>query len=319
MARKSSGPWWNAAKQAYFVQHGGKQHNLGADHAEALLRWATLTGTPATGSGTLATALEAFVNSRDVAESSRRVMRKYADLIAARGGAVALGRLTVADVRQLVGVASWSHSTRQYALWLIKSACKAAGRPLAIRVSKKQSRGERAVIDDATRAALRAIPGALGRACAVLDDTGCRPGELCAVTAADVDPVRGCWVLREHKTAHATGRPRLVYLTPATLKVSLQLSVKHPAGPLFRSETGRPWTPNLLHKNTVAACERLELPHVFPYAWRHTFATRLLKADVSPAKVAALMGHVGLGTLFANYAHLLSDDANMRDALRRLE
>jgi integrase len=44
--------------------------------------------------------------------------------------------------------------------------------------------------------------------------TGCRPGEIARVTAADVDVDRGLWVLKKHKTAKKTGKPRLVYLCP---------------------------------------------------------------------------------------------------------
>jgi hypothetical protein len=45
-----------------------------------------------------------------------------------------------------------------------------------------------------------------------LQETGCRPGEVSNVTADEVDLEEGTWTLSKHKTAHKTGRHRVVYL-----------------------------------------------------------------------------------------------------------
>lgn len=42
----------------------------------------------------------------------------------------------------------------------------------------------------------------------VLRETGARPGEISAVTAADVDLDQGICVLKMHKTVKKTGKPR---------------------------------------------------------------------------------------------------------------
>jgi integrase len=44
-------------------------------------------------------------------------------------------------------------------------------------------------------------------------ETGCRPGEVASVTATDIDLARGVWVLKAHKTAKKTRKPRVTYLT----------------------------------------------------------------------------------------------------------
>lgn len=42
----------------------------------------------------------------------------------------------------------------------------------------------------------------------VLRETGARPSEISAATAADVDPDQGICVLKMHKTVKKTGKPR---------------------------------------------------------------------------------------------------------------
>jgi hypothetical protein len=65
-------------------------------------------------------------------------------------------------------------------------------------------------------------------------------------TAAHVNLDLGVWVFKEHKTAQRTGRPRVIYLTPAMVELTRRLMEKHPEGPLFRgprSERGFTQTP----------------------------------------------------------------------------
>jgi integrase len=52
--------------------------------------------------------------------------------------------------------------------------------------------------------------------------TGCRPGEIAHVTASDVDLDNGLWVLKRHKTAKRTGRPRIVYLCAEAVALTKQ-------------------------------------------------------------------------------------------------
>src|SRR5262249_28045549 len=54
-------------------------------------------------------------------------------------------------------------------------------------------------------------------------ETGARPGEVRKVTAAQVNLKLGVWVFNEHKTATRTGKPRIIYLTPAMLELTRKL------------------------------------------------------------------------------------------------
>src|SRR5580700_7245960 len=76
--------------------------------------------------------------------------------------------------------------------------------------------------------------------------TGCRPGEVAKVTAADCDLAAGIWVLAKHKTAKKTGTPRVIYLPPEAVELTRELVAKHPEGPLFLNSRGQPWTRNAI-------------------------------------------------------------------------
>src|SRR5262249_18704139 len=65
-------------------------------------------------------------------------------------------------------------------------------------------------------------------------ENGARPGEVRRVTAAHVNLELGLWVFKEHKAAKRTGKPRIIYLTPAMVELTRKLVEKYPEGPLFR-------------------------------------------------------------------------------------
>jgi integrase/recombinase XerC len=71
-------------------------------------------------------------------------------------------------------------------------------------------------------------------------ETGCRPGEIMKVTAADVDLKEGVWRFPS-KDYEKTGLLRVVYLTPTLLELTGRLMARHPVGPLFRNADGKPW------------------------------------------------------------------------------
>jgi integrase len=147
--------------------------------------------------------------------------------------------------------------------------------------------------------------------------TGARPGEVMRVTAADVDPDACVWVLGRHKTADKTGKPRVIYLTPAMVGLSRRLCERHPAGPLFRNRAGRPWNRNAVRCRFRRLREKLGLdPGVVAYAFRHTWATDALERQVPIATVAELMGHSDTSMVSAHYSHLHERREHLRAAAR---
>jgi integrase len=149
-----------------------------------------------------------------------------------------------------------------------------------------------------------------------LHDTGARPCEVLTVEARQFDPAGAVWVLDRHKTAHVTGRPRVVFLTPAVVEVCTRLAKRYSTGPLFRTAWGRQFPPGYYLARLVReVARRAGVSGVTPYSLRHTFATDALAAGVPDAQVAELLGHTGTAMLHRHYAHLTGKARVMRAAL----
>lgn len=149
----------------------------------------------------------------------------------------------------------------------------------------------------------------------VMTLTGCRPGEVARVTAADVDLDAGVWVLRTHKTAKKTGQPRVVYLPPEAVDLTRRLAAARPEGPLFLNSRGRPWTRNAVRiRFRNLRRKHPELKGVVAYSYRSSFATDALEGGVPDATVAALLGHAGTATLHRFYNRLAGRVGHLQNA-----
>jgi integrase len=148
--------------------------------------------------------------------------------------------------------------------------------------------------------------------------TGCRPGEIARVTAADCDLASGVWVLTKHKTAKKTGKPRVVYLPPEAVELSRELIAKNPEGPLFLNSRGRPWTRNAVRiRFRNLRKKHPELKGVIAYAYRHSFATTALENGVGIAQVAEMLGHRSTDMVMRVYGHLGQRVQHMRDQVTK--
>lgn len=178
---------------------------------------------------------------------------------------------------------------------------------------------DRTLTPDERQLVLRSIKGpAFRRFVTALTLTGCRPGEVARVTAADVDRKAGLWVLDKHKTARKTGKPRIVYLSDEALAMTLELAAEHPEGPLFLNSRGRPWTRNALRiRFRNLRKKHPELKGVVCYTYRSSFATDLLEAGTPDATVGAALGHTGTATLHRHYNRLPERVKHLRDAVAK--
>jgi integrase len=151
-----------------------------------------------------------------------------------------------------------------------------------------------------------------------LEQTGCRPGEASLVAAEHVDLRNGLWVLDEHKTERATGRPRVVILTPEMLALTRRLVEKRPSGPLFRNEDGRPWTRNAIRCRFRRARKKLNLGgDLVAYLYRHAVATDLLESGAGIAQAAELLGHKGPEMVMRHYSKLRERRQHLREQITR--
>jgi integrase len=170
--------------------------------------------------------------------------------------------------------------------------------------------------------------------------TGCRPGELKALTWGDVDLEAGAVTIRrtvqrvkgrglvvgETKTA---GSRRTLALGPdmlATLRRhrALQAEERLRLGPLWRN-LGLVF-PNgvggYLEQDRVVRvfrgiCERAGLPRIRVYDLRHTSATLLLSSGVDLKTVSSRLGHTTPELVLSTYGHTLPGAQG--EASRRLE
>ena len=98
-----------------------------------------------------------------------------------------------------------------------------------------------------------------------LCQTGCRPGELCRLTVADVAGegdkcFKRVIELAEHKTARKTGKPRRIPIGEKFAELLRQAIGRRTFGPVFRNARGRAWTPDGLSAVFRRRRDKLRLP-----------------------------------------------------------
>ncbi len=147
-----------------------------------------------------------------------------------------------------------------------------------------------------------------------MEHTGCRPGEVSAVTAAKVDRTLGVWVLDEHKTESKTGETRIIILTAEMLNLTERLMLTHPCGPLFRNEDGGAWNRNSIRCRFRRVRKKLKLGgDLVAYLYRHAVCTDLLESGAGIAQAAEILGHKGTEMIMRHYSKL----SERRDHLRQ--
>ncbi len=190
-----------------------------------------------------------------------------------------------------------------------------------IRKLKAKSRGADAVIEAGEHERLmEAAPAYLRDVLFALRESGARPCEVLTVEAKDFHAEAGLWVLHKHKTAHKTGKPRIIYLTPGLTALCRELAKRHPEGALFRRRSGKPFPPAYYLARLVRQLRRRlgMRESVTPYGMRHAFATDALANGIPDAHVAELLGHSGTAMLHRHYAHLTARSQALRDALGKI-
>jgi len=151
-----------------------------------------------------------------------------------------------------------------------------------------------------------------------MENTACRPGEVSAVTAADVDLRTGVWELDEHKTDGKTGEPRVIILTPAMIELTRRLMAEHPEGPLFRNEDGGEWNRNSIRCRFRRVRIKLKLGgDLVAYLYRHAAATDLLESGAGIAQVCEILSHKGTDMVMRHYSKLKQRRDHLRDQLNR--
>jgi len=145
----------------------------------------------------------------------------------------------------------------------------------------------------------------------LLADTGLRASDLGRLEWDDVDLVRGVLQVRQGKTASSIrAMPLTGRLLEALGRRLWRLGLARRRGRrVFETRTGRPMGRGLWPK--LRRCMRaagVEPAGRSPHSFRHSFATRLLRAGVVPKTVQGLLGHASSRMTMDVYAHEVEDD-----------
>jgi integrase len=250
-------------------------------------------------------------------------------------GHIRLGKLSDGDVRRLNGDLEAKGvpqpEQRRVAL-VLRIALKAAVKGGKLNVSpaakvpmpKERTKEVECLDADQARRLLAATRAdRLSAAYDVWLDAGLRPGELFGLHWPEVDlgtgtilikqsleDIRGHTRLKATKTAKARRR---IALAPRTVESLRQHRERMRAegrdvetGPVFcDTKGGFIRQANFFRWSFKPALVRAGLPHVKPYALRHTSATLLLLANVPLHVVSLRLGHEKIETTLKHYAHFL--------------
>jgi integrase len=132
--------------------------------------------------------------------------------------------------------------------------------------------------------------------------TGCRYGELTAMTGEDFNPDAGTVRVRTSKS----GKPRHVVLTQEGRDFIAALTTGRLGDTrLFLRSNGKPWAKSEQQRPLAAACApaRIE-PAVNFHCLRHTYASRLAMRNVPLVVIAAQLGHSDTRMVEMHYGHL---------------
>jgi integrase len=132
--------------------------------------------------------------------------------------------------------------------------------------------------------------------------TGCRYGELAAMTVADFNADAGTLRVRASKS----GKPRHVVLTQEGRDFVAQRAAGKPGSAhLFLRGNGKPWGKSEQQRPLNAACAAARIdPAVNFHGLRHTYASRLAMRGVPLAVIAVQLGHADTRMVERHYGHM---------------
>lgn len=314
-------PFFRASKQAWYLQLGHRQISLGKDRDAAFTRYRQILLHEQGVSGTddrqylVAEICDLFLESCQATcdpstyDWYRRFLSDFCRYVKLLG----VAELKPFHVTRWIQTKTWGPTSQGRVLGALKRAFNwAVGEGLLadnpIRHMKKppSKRRERYLTAEERRQILAAVQCKAFRLFLfALSQTGARPGEISQVTAEQIDLQHGAWILRKHKTAKKTGRPRVIYLTPPMVNLCRKLVAERPTGPIFLNGRNRPWTRNAIRCRFRALRQRLGLdPGVVAYCYRHSYITDALERGVPDATVAELVGHTSTDMIHRHYSHL---------------
>jgi integrase len=213
--------------------------------------------------------------------------------------------------------------------WAVKNELITRNPMAAIEMPRVRSKSRERIVTPAEHDKVLALLSkrrqqSLRRIIVALEDTGARPSELTEAKVSDFNPAIGAIeyfpdnLRGEHEHAHKTsgkGKHRVIYFTGQSLEMVKELcNGKKPTDYIFTTNGGRKYRLKTLDICFRSIRERIGLPHLVPYAYRHTFATRWLKQGKSIEYLATVLGN-SPETIYRHYAHLINEHDTLRQQL----
>ena len=146
-------------------------------------------------------------------------------------------------------------------------------------------------------------------------ETGCRPQESLRVEARHFDELNRRWVFPISESK-GKKKPRVVYLNDTAFDLTVKRRAMFSEGPIFRNSKSNPWTPYSVGCRFQRIKKKLGQNYCL-YAFRHTFATRMLQSGLDALTVAILLGHSNPAMLSTTYQHLSHNPDFLRKQLER--
>jgi hypothetical protein len=109
---------------------------------------------------------------------------------------------------------------------------------------------------------------------------------------------------------------RWANLTEPAVDITKRRMLRWPEGPIFRNTKGRPWHPYAVNCRFERLKQKLGTKYCL-YAFRHSFATRMLEAGLDALTVAILLGHQNPAMLSNTYQHLAHNPKFLLEQVRR--
>ncbi len=319
-------PYFLSSRGIWKVQIRGKQHNLGADEAEAFRQYHRLMAAPPEAAPapqptavSVVAVLDTFLAwcKEHRAADTYEWYRWRLELFARDAGAAlpAAGLKHFHIDQWLARNPDWSPGTKHGMARAVQRAFRWALKkgyveknPVADFEKARPGKRTKVVSPDEFARIIGAVRRQPFRDLLTATwETGCRPQESLPVEARHVDVPNSRWVFPPDE-AKGEVWPRVVYLTDAALEITTRLMKQWPEGPLFRNTDGVPWTTDAVNCAFIRLQKKLGVKYCL-YVLRHSWANHALARGVDALTVAILMGHRDPGTLARTYQHLTQNPA----------
>jgi len=136
--------------------------------------------------------------------------------------------------------------------------------------------------------------------------TGLRFGELIALKWEDVDIDSGIITINRNLVRGFEGSPKnnRTRIVPMTQNVIMMFKDKQESnGYIFKNRKGKPMIYNSCRKKLQAICKKAGIKEIAWHALRHSFATHLVRKNVSIVTIKELLGHSDI-KMTLRYSHL---------------